>query len=82
MDKIRIIGGKTLNGSIRIKGAKNAVLPLMAAALLTEEEVVLHDVPNLSDIRTMTKVLLHLGAEVSMENGTLRIKANNINTTV
>ena len=79
MDKIRIIGGKTLNGSIRIKGAKNAVLPLMAAALLTEEEVILHDVPNLSDIRTMTKVLLHLGAEVSMENGTLRIKANNIN---
>lgn len=79
MDKIRIIGGNTLNGSIRIKGAKNAVLPLMAAALLTEEEVVLHDVPNLSDIRTMTKVLAHLGAEVSMENSTLRIKANNIN---
>ncbi|MBP5534724.1 MAG: UDP-N-acetylglucosamine 1-carboxyvinyltransferase [Alphaproteobacteria bacterium] len=79
MDKIRIIGGNTLSGRIRVKGAKNAVLPLMAASLLTEEEVILHDVPNLSDIRTMTKVLEHLGAQVSFEGDTLRIKANNIN---
>ena len=79
MDKIRIIGGNALNGCVRIKGAKNAVLPLMAAALLTEEEVILHDVPNLSDIRTMTRVLEHLGAQISFEGDTLRIKANNIN---
>ena len=79
MDKIRIIGGNTLNGRIRIKGAKNAVLPLMAAALLTEDEVILRDVPNLSDIRTMTKVLLHLGAEVSINDDELHIKANNVN---
>ena len=78
MDKIRIIGGNVLDGRIRVKGAKNAVLPLMAAALLTEEEVVLQDVPNLSDIRTMTKVLEHLGAQVSFEEDTLRIKADNI----
>ena len=79
MDRIRIIGGKPLNGHIRVKGAKNAVLPLMAAALLTDEEVVLRDVPNLSDIRTMTDVLIHLGAEVSFEGDVLRIKAANIN---
>ena len=79
MDRIRIIGGNPLNGHIRVKGAKNAVLPLMAAALLTDEEVVLRDVPNLSDIRTMTDVLIHLGAEVSFEGDVLRIKAANIN---
>ena len=79
MDKIKIIGGTPLNGTIRIKGAKNAVLPLMAAALLTDEEIVLKDVPNLSDIRTMTAVLSHLGANVIFEDDTLRIRCNNIN---
>ena len=79
MDKIRIIGGNPLNGHIRVKGAKNAVLPLMAAALLTDEEVILRDVPNLSDIRTMTDVLVHLGAEVSFEGDVLRINAANVN---
>lgn len=78
MDKIRIVGGKPLKGHVRIKGAKNAVLPLMACALLTEDEVVLRDVPNLTDIRTMTDVLVHLGAEVSFEGNVLRIKAANI----
>jgi len=79
MDKIKIIGGVPLHGRIRIKGAKNAVLPLMAAALLTDEEVVLHDVPNLSDIRTMANVLKHLGAEVTFEGDTLKIRCSNIN---
>ena len=79
MDKMRIIGGTPLQGHIRIKGAKNAVLPLMAAALLTEDEVVLRDVPNLSDIRTMADVLMHLGADVSFEGDILRICAKNIN---
>ncbi len=79
MDKMRIIGGTPLKGHIRIKGAKNAVLPLMAAALLTDEEVVLRDVPNLSDIRTMADVLMHLGAEVSFEGDVLRINAANVN---
>lgn len=78
MDKIRIIGGNPLSGHIRIKGAKNGALPLMAAALLTDEEVILRDVPNLSDIRTMADILSHLGADVSFEGGILRIKAANI----
>ena len=78
MDKIRIVGGAPLKGHVRIKGAKNAVLPLMACALLTDEEVVLRDVPNLTDIRTMTDVLVHLGADVSFEGNVLRIKAANI----
>lgn len=78
MDKIRIIGGAPLKGHVRIKGAKNAVLPLMACALLTDEEVILRDVPNLADIRTMTDVLVHLGAEVSHEGDVMRIRCHNI----
>ena len=67
MDKIKIIGGTPLKGHVRIGGAKNAVLPLMACALMTDEEMVFHDVPHLTDITTMSEVLRHLGAEVSHE---------------
>lgn len=78
MDKIRIIGGNTLSGHVRIKGAKNAVLPLMAAALLTDDEIILRDVPRLADITNMTNVLIHLGAEVTHEGDVMRIKCANI----
>ena len=54
MDRIRIRGGRKLSGEIVIGGAKNAALPLMAAALLTEERLVLSNVPRLADIETMT----------------------------
>ena len=50
MDKIKIIGGKQLNGKIYISGAKNAALPLICASLLTEQPVVLKNTPQLSDI--------------------------------
>jgi UDP-N-acetylglucosamine 1-carboxyvinyltransferase len=57
MDRIRIRGGKPLKGEIRISGAKNAALPLMAAALLTEEGLRLENLPDLADIRTMAQLL-------------------------
>src|SRR5205085_11813607 len=57
MDKIRIRGGRPLAGAIPIGGAKNAALPLMAASLLTDETLVLENLPNLADIATM-RVLL------------------------
>ena len=50
MDKIRIVGGRPLNGVIPIGGAKNAALPLMAAALLSEEPLTLANMPHLADI--------------------------------
>ncbi len=78
MDKIRVIGGNALKGNIIVKGAKNAVLPLMACALLTEEEMIFENVPYLADIKTMTQVLEHLGAKVTHENETLKIRANEI----
>jgi len=66
MDKIRIRGGKQLNGIIQIGGAKNAALPLMAASLLTSETLCLSNLPHLADITTMVHLLSELGVEVSM----------------
>lgn len=67
MDKIRIRGGQQLNGTIRIGGAKNAALPLMAACLLTDEPLILSNVPHLADITTMANLLGQHGAQVSLE---------------
>lgn len=72
MDKIRIIGGNALNGRIQIGGAKNASLPLMAASILSDEPLVLKNVPDLADITSMAILLEHLG--VSIGQG---IEANN-----
>ncbi|NVK20387.1 MAG: UDP-N-acetylglucosamine 1-carboxyvinyltransferase [Methylocystaceae bacterium] len=66
MDRIHIRGGVPLRGSIRIGGAKNAALPLMAACLLTEETLTLSNLPHLVDITTMTHLLAELGVEVGM----------------
>lgn len=66
MDKLRIIGGKPLRGTIPISGAKNAALPIMAGCLLANEEVVLHNVPHLADITTMAHLLMHCGLDFKM----------------
>lgn len=66
MDQIRIRGGNPLNGTIHIGGAKNAALPLMAACLLSEEPLILSNLPHLADIATMTNLLGELGVNVSM----------------
>lgn len=67
MDVFVIEGGRRLTGSIRINGSKNAALPLMAACLLTDEPLILSDVPNLSDIRNMTRLLGELGVESELD---------------
>ncbi|HKT17235.1 MAG TPA: UDP-N-acetylglucosamine 1-carboxyvinyltransferase [Stellaceae bacterium] len=66
MDKIRIRGGKPLSGTIPIGGAKNAALPLMTAALLTDEPLVLRHVPVLADITTLSHLLVQHGATITM----------------
>jgi len=78
MDCLVIKGGTPLKGEVRISGAKNAALPLMAATLLTKEECVLRNLPDLSDVRFMARILKSLGAEVKMNRGTLRVRAANI----
>lgn len=64
MDKIKIRGGNQLNGKIYISGAKNAALPLITASLLTDEKVTLSNMPMLSDIRSLNKLLLELGTQI------------------
>lgn len=65
MDAFVIEGGRRLKGKVRVKGSKNASLPIMAAALLTDGPVVLHDVPDLSDIDNMVKLLAELGCRAT-----------------
>jgi UDP-N-acetylglucosamine 1-carboxyvinyltransferase len=69
MDKLIIRGGNPLLGTIRISGAKNAALPCMAAALLTEEPVILENIPHVRDIETTRKLLAAMGAEVELGYG-------------
>src|SRR5262249_53458497 len=69
MDKLRILGGKPLEGTVRISGAKNASLPDLCAALLTDKPVVLQNLPEVRDIRTMGRVLSALGASVEFRVG-------------
>jgi UDP-N-acetylglucosamine 1-carboxyvinyltransferase len=64
VDKLRIRGGRPLEGELRISGAKNAALPIMCATLLTEQPLRLANVPQLMDVRTMAKLLRQMGAEV------------------
>ena len=69
MDKFVIRGGNPLVGTIRVSGAKNAALPAMAAALLTEEPVVLENIPDVRDIQTTRKLLVAMGGEVELGYG-------------
>ncbi|MFW0097559.1 MAG: UDP-N-acetylglucosamine 1-carboxyvinyltransferase [Coxiella endosymbiont of Haemaphysalis qinghaiensis] len=67
MDKLIIIGGVPLNGAIRISGAKNAVLPILAATLLIGEPVILSNIPHLNDATTMIALLGRMGAQITID---------------
>jgi UDP-N-acetylglucosamine 1-carboxyvinyltransferase len=78
-EKLVIVGGQPLKGSIEVAGAKNSVLKLMAAALLTGDSIELRNVPHLSDVNVMTQVLRHLGCDVDQQHDDrLYIQAKNI----
>ena len=64
MDRIRIIGGNALNGTIPISGAKNAALPLMIAGLLTDETLILDNVPRLADVAQLQRILGNHGVDI------------------
>ncbi|MBL8583475.1 MAG: UDP-N-acetylglucosamine 1-carboxyvinyltransferase [Rhizobiaceae bacterium] len=66
MDRIRIVGGNELNGRIPISGAKNAALPLMIAALLTDDTLTLENVPHLADVEQLTRILGNHGVDYSV----------------
>ena len=75
MQALQIAGGRRLSGDISISGAKNAALPALAASLLTASRVVLHRIPNVVDIRTMSRLIENIGAKVEMNSGTSCIEA-------
>ena len=78
MSKFIIHGGRPIEGHVRVSGNKNAVLPMIAAALLTDEEVVLENVPDIRDVASMLEIASYLGARVSREGSTVRIRAEEI----
>jgi len=78
MEKIVVKGGRKLKGAINISGAKNAALPIVAASLLTKEEVILHNVPRLGDISLMIELIRSVGAKVDFKNNTIRIKVEKL----
>ena len=75
MDSLLIKGGVPLHGEVTISGAKNAVLPIMAATLLTSETCVIRRVPDLSDVKFMAKILMSLGAKVTVEGDKVTVRA-------
>ncbi|MFO7947096.1 MAG: UDP-N-acetylglucosamine 1-carboxyvinyltransferase [Armatimonadota bacterium] len=81
MSSIRIVGGKPLDGEVRVSGSKNATLPLLAAALLVDGESYIENVPRIDDIHVMIRMLDSLGADCEfIDSSTLRIDASNISS--
>lgn len=79
MSKYIITGGNKIEGKLSIRGAKNAILPLMAASILNESTSIIHNVPDISDVHFMIKILESVGCKVSYEDDTLIIDSTNIN---
>ena len=79
MEKLVIEGGVPLRGEIVASGAKNAALPILAACVLTDEPITLHRIPRVRDIRTMEKLLGHVGLRMTKEaNGPHRLQCENL----
>lgn len=80
MDKLLVRGGGPLKGEVRVSGAKNACLPILAATLLAEKPVTVTNVPDLVDVKTTVQLLMHLGASVTMNDGmALEVDASTTN---
>src|SRR5215467_9501027 len=79
MDKLKITGGRPLEGTIRISGAKNSALPAMAASLLTQGEITLENIPLVNDIYTTRRLLRELGSTVEFDGDhAVRLRAEKI----
>ena len=78
--KYIVMGGNRLVGKISVGGAKNSVLPIMAAALLAEGKTTIENVPYLSDVEVMKEVLRHAGAVVEHKHRCLEVEADKIQT--
>ncbi|RYF31014.1 MAG: UDP-N-acetylglucosamine 1-carboxyvinyltransferase, partial [Comamonadaceae bacterium] len=79
MDRFLITGGKRLDGEVRISGAKNAALPLLAATLLATTPITLTNVPHLKDVSTLIKLIEGLGVTVTYEGDTVTVDTSTLN---
>ena len=80
MDKLIIRGGRSLQGELTISGAKNATLPELCAALLTDQPVTLTNVPRLQDVTTMLKLIRNMGVSAEHDaDGSVKLMAGNLN---
>lgn len=78
MEKFVVEGGRRLRGEVDISGSKNAVLPIMAASIMAKGTTLLHNVPDLKDVRTLIKILEFMGAKIRFENSSLEIDPSSI----
>ena len=78
MKKIKINGGKTLKGTIDVSGAKNSAVALIPASILCDEEVIIDNIPRISDIDALNEILTYLGAHVTYENDAMKIDSKDI----
>ncbi len=81
MDKLKIRGGTRLAGEITVSGAKNAALPILAASLLTADELIVDNVPQLQDVATTLKLLKQMGVAVERDGATVRLNAGTLTST-
>ena len=81
MDKLKIHGGTRLAGEITVSGAKNAALPILVASLLTADELIVDNVPQLQDVTTTLKLLKQMGVAVEHDGATVRLKASALTNT-
>src|SRR5437879_12070744 len=81
MDRLRIRGGQPLQGSVRVAGAKNAALKMLAAGLLTTDELALSNVPMLAAITTMGRLLAGMGVEVARDRDTVTGRSDGLTST-
>ena len=80
MYAFKVTGGTSLNGTIEVKGAKNAVLPMMAAALLTDEPITLENISYLSDVKIQSQLLESLGVKITQHDNAITLQANAIHS--
>jgi len=78
LERFVIEGGKKLEGKVSISGAKNSALPIIAASIVTDKKVVLHNIPDLIDVRTMIELISYLGAKVEFKKNTLTVHTPHI----
>ena len=80
MKKISVRGGYSLHGQVKVQGSKNSVLPILAASVLTADEVMLENCPHILDVETMVEILRAQGCHVMIDGSQIRVRANTMDT--